>query len=129
MAIGETYQALFDSLEPELLRDVMELYRQEALEEALACESDRADLGNFSREHPARRRDGLGILTHRLHLTDYWAQQIVHRAPNDSGLWKWFLKTPEGAYARVPTERATRIVVPAWKGSLWNTVTSDLSAA
>ncbi len=125
--IGENFQALFESLDPQLLRDVAKLYEEEALMEAAGCEADRSDIGAFNRANPVQFRNGLGGITHRLHSTDYWAQQVIHRAPNDPDLWKWFLKTPEGAYARVPCAAPARIVVPAWKGGLWQTVASAIA--
>ncbi len=125
--IGENFQVLLQNLDPQLLRDVAKLYELEAAQEAALCEADRADIGAFNRENPATSRNGFGGLAHRLHVTDYWAQQVIHRAPNDPDLWPWFLKTPEGAYARVRAEQPARIVVPDWKGGLWKSVAGALA--
>lgn len=125
--IGENFQVLLDSLDPQLLRDVAKLYEIEALQEAAACEADRAGIGAFNQENPLGLRNGLGGLAHRVLSTDYWAQQVIHRAPNDPDLWKWFVKTPEGAYARVRNAAPARIVVPAWRGGLWSSVAGALA--
>lgn len=126
--IGENFKVLFESLDPQLMRDVAKLYEIEAVQEAAACEIERADIGAFNQDHPVALRDGLGGIRHRLHSTDYWAQQIIHNAPNDPDLWTWFLKTPEGAYARMPTPEKAQIVVPQWKVGLWSTVRDSLAA-
>lgn len=126
MRIGENFQALFADLDPQLLRDVEKLYAIEAAQEALLCESERAEIGRFNAANPGCVRNGLGEIRHRLHITDYFAQQVIHRADGDPDLWHWFLKTPEGAYARVRHDQPARIVVPAWKGGLWNSVTAAL---
>ena len=125
--IGENFKVLFDNLDPQLLRDVAKLYEIEAAEEAAACEIDRADVGAFNLEHPVTSSAVLGGLSHRVHITDYWAQQVIHRAPNDPDLWRWFVKTPEGEYARVRSACPARIIVPQWKGGLWNSVACALA--
>lgn len=127
MRIGENFAALFAQLDPQLLRDVQKLYAMEAAQDALVCETERAEIGRFNEANPGHVRNGLGEIAYRLHITDYFGQQIIHRADGDPGLWKWFLKTPEGAYARIRHNQPARIVVPAWKGGLWNSVTSALS--
>lgn len=109
------------------MRDVAELYRQEAAADALQCEMERAELGRLNEASPSGLVTGVGQVVRRLHATDYWAQQVIHRAPNDPDLWKWFLKTPEGAYARVRADGPARIVVPDWKGGLWSSVAAGLA--
>jgi hypothetical protein len=126
MKPGANFAPLLAGLDPELLSDVQKLYALEALEEAAACEEERSEIGQFNAVHPAPDRTRIGQLKHRLHVTDFWAQQVIHDAWNDPGLWKWFLKTPEGAYARVRSDGPARIVVPAWKGGLWNSVGAAL---
>lgn len=126
--IGANFQVLLEAIPPDLMRDVAELYRQEAAAEALQCEMERSELGRINELMPSNLTSGLGQVTHRLHATDYWAQQVIHRAPNDPDLWKWFLKTPEGTYARVRAEKPSRIIVPAWRGGLWASVEAGLAA-
>lgn len=127
--IGQNIDVLLKAIPPELMSQVAELYKQEAAEEALACEQERAEIGRINQEFTPPVRDGFGAMQHRLHATDYWAQQVIHRAPNDPELWKWFTKTPEGAYARVINPAPSRIVVPGWRGGLWSTVNSNLQPA
>jgi hypothetical protein len=126
--IGANFQVLLDSIPPDLMRDVAELYRQEAAADALQCEMERAELGRLNEASPSGLVTGVGQVVRRVHATDYWAQQVIHRAPNDPDLWKWFLKTPEGAYARVRSDGPARIVVPDWKGGLWSSVAAGLAA-
>lgn len=126
--IGANFQVLLDAIPPDLMRDVAELYRQEAAAEALQCEAERAELGRINAATPSGLVSGMGQVVHRLHATDYWAQQMIHKAPNDPDLWKWFLKTPEGSYARVQAETPSRIVVPQWKGGLWSSVAAGVAA-
>lgn len=124
--IGANFEAILKAVPPELMAQVAELYKQEAAEDALACEQERAEIGRVNREFAPPVRDGFGAMSLRVHSTDYWAQQVIHRAPNDPDLWKWFIKTPEGEYARVNRPAPARIVVPGWRDGLWSTVKANL---
>ena len=126
MRIGANFEMLLQAIPPELLAQVHELYRQEAAMDGAACEVERAEIGRINHDTSVVH-EGVGALTTRLHATDYWAQQVIHRAPNDPDLWRWFKKTPEGQYARVAQAKPARIVVPAWRDGLWSTVAGSIA--
>lgn len=122
MKIGENLKVLLQGIPSDVLREVEELYRIEAAAEALQCEQERAEVGLLNQQEVLPGSGG--ELVRRVHATDYWAQQVIHKAPGDPDLWRWFAKTPEGEYSRVRRSAPARIVVPAWRGGLWSTVSA-----
>jgi len=127
MTLGANFDVLLKGLDPELAADVAKLYAFEAAQEALACEADRPIIGRFNAENPVESGRSIGQMLGRIHSTDFFAQQVIHRAAGDPDLWKWFAKTPEGAYTRPTIIQKPRIVVPEWRGGLWGSVRSAVS--
>jgi hypothetical protein len=47
-------------------------------------------------------------------VDDYWRQQVKHDAIGDPDFWEWWLRRPDGAYARVKSKSPKLIV--GWSG-------------
>lgn len=111
-ALGlSNFDALFagDNVRDDVVRDVLEAFAEEDRAEQERAGLLRKEAGYFN--HNVRNVwNPLGVPLMRITTDDFWRQQVQHNAMGDPDLWPWFLRTPEGEYARVKSE-APKLVV------------------
>ena len=93
--------ALTEQLPPEVLRELQELYRQEALERAVAFDSRSARIAQLNSQ-ACHWLDGVGAPSVRFDADHFHMRRIMEGAdPNDPEFRQWLAKREESEYARV----------------------------
>ena len=106
------FEALLEDLTAEEVTEVQQIFRQEALHEALAADRRIEALGRMNREGH-RTLDGMGQLTSRFELTHLFAAAAKQGANlRDPEFRDWLLKRDESDYARVTHAKPAMIVAP-----------------
>jgi len=108
---ASNFDALFegDNVRDDVVRDVIEAFAEDDRAEQAKAGHARNVAGYFNQNVPHTWSD-IGVPTMRLTVDDFWRQQVAHNAVGDPDLWHWFLRRPEGEYARVKSS-SPRIVV------------------
>lgn len=98
------FDAMFDgNVRDDVVRDVLDAFADQDRSEQVDAGRLRVATGYFN-QNVRNPWGAMGVPSMRLTHDDYWRQQIMHDAVGDPGLWDWFLKRPEGEYARVKSE-------------------------
>ena len=95
------FEALTETLTPQEVRDITEIFRQEALQDALQAEQEMALIGAANAQ-AHRSIEGLGQMTARFHPMHYWTSLVTNGASHlDPEFKTWLAKRPESDYAHV----------------------------
>lgn len=101
---------LTEQLPPEVLRELQEIYREEAIQRACAFEEREASIARFN-EQAAFAMDGVGAPIVRFDADHFHMRRVIEGAdPNDPEFRQWLAKRDESAYARVKA-RGSKIMV------------------
>jgi hypothetical protein len=94
-------EALTEQLPPEVLRELQELYREEALQRAVGFDHRSADIARLNAQS-CHWLDGVGAPSVRFDADHFHMRRILEGAdPNDPEFRQWLAKRDESAYARV----------------------------
>lgn len=93
------FDAIFEDADENLVKEVLQAFAEEDLAEQAKAGRLRQAAGQLNRGD--NFFTAIGAPTVRMTLDDYWRQQVRHNAIKDPDLWKWFVRQPEGEYARV----------------------------
>lgn len=108
----EALKALTEDLTAQEVAEVREIFRQEALHEAVAADRRIEALGRLNREGH-RTLDGMGQLKSRFEITHLFAAATKQGADlRDPEFRDWLLKRDESDYARVTHAKPAIIVAP-----------------
>ena len=106
------FEALLEDLTAQEVADVREVFRPEALHDAVQADRRIEALGRMNREGH-RTLDGMGQLTSRFDLTHLYAAAAKQGANlRDPEFRTWLLRQEGSDYARVAHAKAPMIVVP-----------------
>jgi hypothetical protein len=95
---------LTEQIPPEVLKELQEIYREEALVRAVAFDERCADIARFN-DGFAHAVDGVGAPTVRFDADHFHMRRVMEGAdPNDPEFRKWLAKRDESAYARVKSK-------------------------
>lgn len=94
-------EILTEQVPPEVLRELQELYREEALQRAVASQERMAEIGRFNQD-AVYSVDGVGAPTVRFDADHFHMRRVMEGADaNDPEFRSWLAKRDEAAYARV----------------------------
>ena len=109
--IGDNFQVLFEDVDAQTVADVERLFAAEAAEQAARATEARAQLGHFNHHADHFFEDGIGGVTFRPTVEDYFLLQRMHNETFDNpDFVNWFTRQPGGEYARV-RPRSRRIII------------------
>lgn len=92
---------LTEQLPPDVLRELQQLYREEALNRAAVSQERMADIGRFNQD-ASHFVDGVGAPTVRFDADHFHMRRILEGAdPNDPDFRIWLARRDESDYARV----------------------------
>jgi hypothetical protein len=95
---------LTEQLPPEVMHELQEIYREEAIARACAFEDREADIARLN-EQSAFAMDGVGAPIVRFDADHFHMRRVMEGAdPNDPEFRKWLAKRDESAYARVKSK-------------------------
>lgn len=110
------FDSLFDGdVRDDVVREVIEAFAEDDRTEERQAGRLRAEAG-YANHNMTNTWTAMGAPVMRVTTDDFWRQQVVHNAKGDPELWQWFLRRPEGEYARVKSQ-APRLTV-GWRGAL-----------